>query len=178
MEQAEQFELIIVDSTDYSVGSAWTAATYRHIRALMRPEHSVLMANADTPFLSSAHLTPAVRLLAPLFEHVHPLVISQPEFVTGHYSFVFCSATIDPLDHGKIDWQGAWEAAAVETEYYNAEVHRAVFALPEFLRRAVEAARRGDGAAEAAAGGGGGGLGGFGRSKGRGPGAAPGTHMT
>lgn len=159
------FDLIVIDSTDFSVGGQWSPQTYAQIKLLMRGggRDSIMLANLDSPFLSSAHVTPAVQILTPVFKHVRPYLITQPEFATGSYAFMFCSDGIDPLpsesdatpvmtervdgDNDKhcksaqvltdgVDWLG-WERKRLPTRYYNREIHRAAFALPQFFAEAV-----------------------------------------
>ena len=161
------FDLVVIDSTDFSVGGEWSSETYAQIKLLMRGagRDSILLANLDSPFLSSAHVTPAVQVLTPVFEHVRPYLITQPEFATGGYAFMFCSDGIDPVppedaseappsadstgSNGKglddvqppvltdgVDWMG-WDRKQLQTRYYNREVHRAAFALPQFFAEAV-----------------------------------------
>jgi spermidine synthase len=141
-ERPGPFDLVVIDSTDFSVGSEWSPDTYAQIKMLMRKGdggHSIMLANLDTPFLSSGHVTPAVQLLVPLFSHVEPYLVNQPEFATGSYAFMFASDGIDPLDPNAVDW-GSWEEKKkkkhLETFYYNRAVHSAAFALPQFFRDA------------------------------------------
>eukprot|EP01043_Picozoa_sp_COSAG02_P007580 COSAG02_NODE_229_length_28128_cov_18.529131_19_plen_207_part_00 len=162
------FDLVVIDSTDFSVGGEWSPETYAQIKLLMRGagRDSIMLANLDSPFLSSAHVTPAVQVLSPVFKHVRPYLITQPEFATGAYAFMFCSDGIDPVPsedvseaapsraestngddqdlHGMlpplstdgVDWIG-WDHKRLQTHYYNREVHRAAFALPQFFAEAV-----------------------------------------
>ena len=80
------FDLVVIDSTDFSVGGEWSPETYAQIKLLMRGagRDSIMLANLDSPFLSSAHVTPAVQVLSPVFKHVRPYLITQPEFATGY----------------------------------------------------------------------------------------------
>jgi spermidine synthase len=157
------FDLVVIDSTDFSVGGEWSLQTYAQLKLLMRANgrDSIMLANLDSPFLSSAHVSPAVQILTPLFKHVRPYLITQPEFATGSYAFMFCSDGIDPLPSEAnvetakpattgsagdntvelavtdgVDWMG-WERKRLQTRYYNREVHRAAFALPQFFAEAV-----------------------------------------
>eukprot|EP01043_Picozoa_sp_COSAG02_P037936 COSAG02_NODE_2886_length_7814_cov_3.379123_6_plen_142_part_00 len=111
-----------------------------------------------------------MQVLTPVFKHVRPYLITQPEFATGSYAFMFCSDGIDPVSrpvpsedaseaptstvdsagsnekglHGQqppvltdgVDWMG-WDHKRLQTRYYNREVHRAAFALPQFFVEAV-----------------------------------------
>ena len=48
-----------------------------------------MLANLDTPFLSSVHVTPAVQLLVPLFAHVQPYLLRAtfPQSETNRGTF-------------------------------------------------------------------------------------------
>jgi hypothetical protein len=52
------FDLIVIDSTDFSLGGGWTYAVHRQLKSLLRSGaqgygRSAMVANLDTPFISS-----------------------------------------------------------------------------------------------------------------------------
>ena len=42
----------VIDSTDFSLGGAWSAELYRELAAGLMAPAAVLVGNLDTPFLS------------------------------------------------------------------------------------------------------------------------------
>jgi len=62
-----------------------------------------------------------------------------PTYPSGHWLFGFASKKYDPLKD--LD-DAAWNALGIATRYYNTDLHRGCFALPnyvlEMLRNADE----------------------------------------
>jgi spermidine synthase len=67
------------------------------------------------------------------FAATRTLLFPQPVYPSGWWS-----ATLAGKSNG-LDAFRAEDAAALpfETQYYNADIHRAAFALPQFMRRAL-----------------------------------------
>lgn len=129
------FDLIVIDTTDWSLGGEWSLDFYVTLSAMMGPS-SLVVTNLDTPLLTASAVTPAVGGLKTVFDHVHLFMVRQPEFVTGSYCFMAASKGLDARE-ARVTWRD-WEAKAIETNYYNEDVHEGAFALPAYLQRAVD----------------------------------------
>ena len=57
-----------------------------------------------------------------------------PTYPSGHWLFGFASKKFDPLE---IDAE-AWNALGLETNYYNTDIHRGAFMLPNYVKRELE----------------------------------------
>ena len=97
---------------------------------------SLIVANLDSPMLTSSAVTPAIGSLRTFFGHVQLYTVMQPEFVSGIYCFMVASDRIDAAE-ARVEWK-AWERKAIQTHYYNRDIHEAAFALPTFLQRALD----------------------------------------
>jgi spermidine synthase len=134
---ADSVDLIIVDSTD-PVGPAeglFNEAFYRECHRCLRAD-GILVQQSESPLF---HL-PLIQAMRETmgragFPATRTLFFPQCIYPSGWWS-----ATLA----GKGDLAGFREAAArakpFATNYYNAEIHRAAFAAPEFFR-AVQAGR-------------------------------------
>lgn len=128
-----QFELIIVDSTDFGVAQPlFTRQWYMQLQELLVPNFGILTFNVDTPSWAIDTVSHVSRLIASIFEKSFLYQVFMPTYVSGHYSFMFASDFVHPYKN-KIDWDSI-DSKALDTSYYNKEVHLASFALPNFLK--------------------------------------------
>eukprot|EP01060_Flectonema_neradi_P019694 TRINITY_DN2699_c0_g1_i4.p1 TRINITY_DN2699_c0_g1~~TRINITY_DN2699_c0_g1_i4.p1 ORF type:complete len:393 (+),score=64.10 TRINITY_DN2699_c0_g1_i4:150-1328(+) len=126
------YEVVVLDSTDYGAAeSLFTEAFYQQLKKLMAKD-SILVANVDSPSWSLETVTAVQLQLSRLFKYVHIFQSHQPTFLSGHYSYAFCSDNIHPMKT-HIDWD-AWASKNIKTYYYNPDVHFASFILPESIR--------------------------------------------
>lgn len=59
-----------------------------------------------------------------------------PTYPSGHWLFGFASKKFDPLQFDG----AAWNSLGLETRYYNTELHRGCFALPNYVRALLKEA--------------------------------------
>lgn len=128
---ADSVDVIVVDSTD-PIGPAeglFNEAFYRScITALGK--QGILVQQSESPFLHQ-HLLQTMRdaMRAAGFQYLHTLFFPQPTYPSGWWSATLASATELPEFR-----EAAVRGKAFSTAYYNAEIHRAALAAPEFLR--------------------------------------------
>ena len=133
-------DVIIVDSTD-PIGPAeglFTESFYRECRRALA-DGGLLVQQSESPL---AHLD---SILGPMhtamrgagFDDCHSLHFPQPIYPTGWWSATMArKGGVVALERG-----AAAESADVATEYYTAAIHRAAFAQPAFVRRALDLRR-------------------------------------
>jgi len=129
-------DLIIVDSTD-PIGPGevlFGEAFYRECHRVLAPG-GLIVQQSESPL---AHLDSILgpmhaALRAAGFQAPIPIHFPQPVYPTGWWT-----ATLAGRD-GAAGFARAGEADALEfhTEYYDADIHRAAFAQPPFVRRAL-----------------------------------------
>ena len=84
----------------------------------------------------------AHKKLSSVFSVCRVYQFHMPTYASGHWLFGFASKDREPLC---FDAQ-AWNALGLHTDYYNTELHRGCFALPNYvLRRLAEAKSEQDG---------------------------------
>ena len=70
-----------------------------------------------------------------MFPIVKPYFAPIPTYPGGNWCWAFCSKDVDPLETVNI-----LQAAEIEkeTQYYNRDIHRAAFAVPNFMKKLIE----------------------------------------
>ncbi|MEO8460719.1 MAG: polyamine aminopropyltransferase [Dokdonella sp.] len=128
----DSVDVVIVDSTD-PVGPAeglFNAAFYSSCFKALRPA-GILVQQSESPI---AHLPLIKSMRAAMrtsgFQSVRTLGFPQPCYPTGWWS---CTMARKGGDLAGFRERGA-ATRQFATRYYNAEVHKAALALPEFMR--------------------------------------------
>lgn len=133
--QQAAFDLVIVDSTDPKgpgVG-LFTAAFYAKVTRALKPG-GVMVAQTESPHWDAPMVGAIYEQLRQAFGHVTAYTGAIPSYPSGYWTWAWASP-----DHEPDAFFAAERAAAVEPgcAYYNAQIHRAAFALPTFVRRAL-----------------------------------------
>lgn len=130
------FDLIIVDSTD-PVGPAvglFLEEFYRKVSRALKPG-GVMVAQTESPHWDPAMMGTIYEQMGKAFQHVHAYMGWIPTYPSGCWTWSYASNTRRPDDYFNVD-----SAALIEkgTHYYNAEIQKAAFALPNFVKRVVQ----------------------------------------
>lgn len=134
---AGSLDLIIVDSTD-PVGPAvglFSSGFYADCRRALGAG-GILVQQSESPLYHMRILTEmhaAMRVAG--FTMARTLGFPQPIYPSGWWSATMAATTQD-LTRFRVE---AAHAKPFETQYYNAEIHAAALAQPEFVRRALAA---------------------------------------
>ncbi len=129
------FDVVIVDSTD-PVGPAeglFTEEFYRHAHRILK-DPGVMITQSESPRFNVKVFKEIYALYRKLFgnDKVHCYLISVPTYPTGTWSLAYCAkGDVSPVADEKR--QNALLSAHA-TQYYNAEIHRAAFALPNYVK--------------------------------------------
>ncbi|MBN1654286.1 MAG: polyamine aminopropyltransferase [Deltaproteobacteria bacterium] len=126
------FDVIIIDGPD-PVGPAkglFKYEFYRDCCEKLSPQ-GVLVVQSESPHVSSESFIDIVSELKKAFRAVHPYLGPVPIYPCGGWSYVYASNQLNPL---KIIDQRA-ERIEKACRYYNRDIHRAAFALPNNLKR-------------------------------------------
>ena len=138
-ETRETYDVLLVDSTD-PVGPAaelFGEAFYRDARRALAGT-GLLVTQSGSPLVMLDELKAARALLQRVFPIVRTYICGIPAYPGVMWSFTAASESIDPA---RIDFAAArarLRALGVPTGWYTPEVHAAAFALPNFLRAALE----------------------------------------
>ena len=131
----ESVDLVIVDSTD-PVGPAeglFNADFYASCQRALRPS-GILVQQSESPLVHLdliKSMRSAMRVAD--FQAVRTLTFPQPVYPTGWWS---CTMARKGADLSGFRERGA-ATRQFHTRYYNAEIHKAALAKPEFMREAL-----------------------------------------
>ena len=136
--KADAYDLIIVDSTDpFGPGEGlFTKEFYGNCYKALR-EDGILVNQHETPYYESYanSMRRAHRRIEELFPVSRVYQFHMPTYPSGHWLFGFASKKYDPV----ADLQAEkWNALGLKTKYYNTELHKGCFALPNYVKELLE----------------------------------------
>ena len=133
--KGEPYDVILVDGAD-PVGPAeglFQSAFYDACKKCMAP-HALLASQTEAPTLMRDDFVRIVKTLRNSFPEAHPYFGPVPIYVCGLWSWTVAT-------RGGVDVRTPLPARLARIEagcrYYNRDIHRAAFALPNDLRRAL-----------------------------------------
>ena len=137
-----EFDVILVDSTDpVGPGKAlYEESFYESIKRALTPNGAAVF-QTESPLFMADVFSSALKDLGRVFgrERIRPYLATVPSYPGGLWSFTFCSKTRDPMSEAPEEIGPEISKALA---YYSAEIHRAAFALPPFVRKLVDESGR------------------------------------
>lgn len=136
--QKQKYDLIIVDSTDpFGPGEGlFTREFYGNCsRALT--ENGIMVNQHESPYYEdyANSLIRAHSRIKGVFP-VHKIYQAHiPTYPSGHWLFGFASNRFDPIGDFDAD---RWNSLGIKTKYYNAELHKGCFALPNYVKELLD----------------------------------------
>ncbi|HBW37682.1 polyamine aminopropyltransferase [Desulfosporosinus sp. BICA1-9] len=131
--KANEYDLIIVDSTDpFGPGEGlFTKEFYGNCSKALK-EDGILVNQHESPYYNeyAKSMQRAHKRIQDYFPVCRVYQAHIPTYPSGHWLFGFASKTYDPLTD--LDAQ-AWNSLGLKTKYYNTEIHRGSFALPNYV---------------------------------------------
>lgn len=138
-ETQEHFDVIMVDSTD-PVGPAvdlFGEAFYQDAKRALG-DNGIIVTQSGSPLVMLDELKAAVNLMRRVFPIVKTYICSIPIYPGVLWSFTAASTTIDPSKVDVSNIAARLAANGHPTGWYTPAMHRAAFALPNFLGAALE----------------------------------------
>ena len=133
--EPEPFDIIVMDLTD-PVGPAaalYTEAFYASLNALLRPT-GTLSLHVGAPFFHPERFVEAIRRLSSVFAIVRPYLVHVPLY-GANWGMACVSQRTDPMSIPPQDVDMRIAGRRIERlQFYNGDVHRALFALPNYVR--------------------------------------------
>lgn len=132
--KVDEYDLIIVDSAD-PYGPAEGLFTREFYGNCWKALHDdgILINQHESPFYSEHSLSvqKAHRHIATVFPISMIYQAHIPSYPSGHWLFGFASKKYHPLHdlHAR-----TWNKLKIPTRYYNSDLHRGSFALPNYVR--------------------------------------------
>lgn len=132
-----EYDLIIVDSTDpFGPGEGlFTSEFYGNcFNALTK--NGILVNQHESPYYSddARAMQRAHRRIKEFFPVCKVYQAHIPTYPSGHWLFGYASKTVDPL---KAD-ADRWNALGLETRYYNTDLHKGCFMIPNYVKELLE----------------------------------------
>ena len=134
----EKFDVIISDSTD-PIGPGEVLFSENFYQACRRclNDGGILVTQNGTPFMQLGEVQTTARRMNGLFADWHFYQAAVPTYIGGAMTFAWGSTRADyrklPLETLRQRYAGS----GIVTRYYNADIHQAAFALPQYVLEAV-----------------------------------------
>lgn len=128
-ESERMFDVILIDSSDPVGPSAilHQREFFWQLKGHLKPE-GIVAGQAGSPLYHLASLREKSLFLQEMFKFSFFYLGPVPTYPGGTWSFFFASAKINPLE-------GTMRDVPSGLQYYNAEIHRAAFSLPAFMKK-------------------------------------------
>lgn len=130
------FDVIIIDSTD-PIGAAkglFTDKFYGDAVAALR-SNGFLVTQSGAVFVQWEEFSRTVKKMKKFFKYVSPYLTVVPTYPSSFWSFIIVSKN---FDFRKIHFETIekkYKKIKSEFKFYNPEVHRASFAIPNFITK-------------------------------------------
>ncbi len=135
---SEMYDLILVDSTDpISVGEGlFTTEFYKNCYRVLKND-GILVNQHESPYYErySQEMKKAHNKIKKIFPIAKVYQFHQPTYASGHWLFGFASKKYNPTLDCKIE---EWNRLNIQTRYYNTDIQRATFALPNYVKTQLE----------------------------------------
>ena len=136
----DRFDAIIVDSSE-PIGPSAVLHTREFFTDCKRALKAggVLVTQNGLPFLFPGHLAETSAIFASLFNATSPYLCTQPCYFGGPFALNWASDDAALLEVPEATLARRMSRREIATRYYTPAVHRAAFALPEYVRAAIRA---------------------------------------
>lgn len=132
-ETSEVFDVILVDSTD-PIGPATPLFGYDFYSQVYKKlsDKGVVVSQCESPFLHLEVQKSMLEIFNEIFQRVSIFNYSNLTYPGGLWSFSFASKGLDPiLDYKSVITED------MGLKYYNSQIHKSAFALPNFQKQAL-----------------------------------------
>ena len=138
--KTNEYDLIIVDSTDpFGPGEGlFTKEFYGNCFNALK-EDGILVNQHETPYYESyaKSMQRAHKRIREFFPICKVYQAHIPTYPSGHWLFGFASKKYDPVKDLNAD---KWNKLGLKTKYYNTDIHKGAFALPNYVIELLGAA--------------------------------------
>lgn len=134
----DEYDLILVDSTDpFGPGEGlFTKEFYGNCYNALN-DKGILVNQHESPFYESymTSMERAHERIRNLFPIAKVYQAHIPTYPSGHWLFGYSSKHYDPIKDLQED---RWNALGIKTKYYNTDLHKGCFALPNYVREQLK----------------------------------------
>ena len=137
-ETEKRFDVIIIDSTDPAGPGEvlFSEAFYGDCKRCLTPG-GVLVTQNGVPAVQGGEVTNSHRRLGAHFADIAFYLAPVPTYSGGFMAFGWASDDADLRTTPATELEARYAAAGLETRYYNPDLHRAAFALPNDVRKLI-----------------------------------------
>ncbi len=128
-ETSNKYDVILIDSTDPSniSGGLFGTEFFKNIYRILN-KNGIMVSQSEDPFFDGHIIKNVHSRLKKIFKHVRLYLAFIPTYPSGCWSFIFASKRLTPdVIRNKF-------LNKFKTKYYNSELHKAAFILPEFVK--------------------------------------------
>ena len=138
--KTNEYDLIIVDSTDpFGPGEGLFTKEFYGNSFNSLKEDGILVNQHEPPYYESyaKSMQRAHKRIREFFPICKVYQAHIPTYPSGHWLFGFASKKYDPVKDLNAD---KWNKLGLKTKYYNTEIHKGAFALPNYVIELLGAA--------------------------------------
>ncbi len=134
----QQFDVIISDCPD-PTGPAEVLFSEDFYHACHRclTDDGILVAQNGTPFLQLDEVKTTAKNIQGLFADAHFYHAAIPTYIGGSMTFAWAAKNPQIRQQPLSTLEQRFAASAISTRYYNAAIHQAAFALPQYVLHAI-----------------------------------------
>ncbi len=135
---ADEYDLILVDSTDpFGPGEGlFTKEFYGNCYKALK-EDGIMVNQHESPFYpnDAVAMQRAHKRIVESFPISKVYQAHIPTYPSGHWLFGFASKKYHPIEDQDVE---RWKARGLKTRYYNEQLHKGAFALPNYVEEMLE----------------------------------------
>ncbi len=132
-EKKNHYDIIIIDSTDPSeVSQGLFTAEFYEVVSNSLHEEGILIVQSESVINNPQLVKDIYWNIEKSFPHTYLYWAPIPTYPGGIWTFTMGSKKYSPVKDLLLDY---WESFKPELRYYNPSVHRAAFALPNFVEQ-------------------------------------------
>lgn len=132
------YDLIIVDSTD-PIGPGeglFTIDFYKNCYDALTRDGILINQNESPYYINNAtEMIRAHKKQKEIFNRAALYSYAMPTYGSGYWFFGFSSKVLHETKDLK---EEDWEKLNIKTKYYNTDIHKAAFVLPNYVRESIE----------------------------------------
>lgn len=136
--KCDEYDLIIVDSTDpFGPGEGlFTKEFYGNCYQALN-DSGILINQHESPYYSgdASSMKRAHKNISASFDISRVYQFHLPTYPSGHWMFGFASKKYDPVKDIKEEY---WNNLNLKTGYYNTDIHKGAFALPNYVKELIK----------------------------------------
>lgn len=134
----DEYDLILVDSTDpFGPGEGlFTKEFYGNCYTALK-DNGILVNQHESTYYDAyvEAMKRAHKRIRETFPIARVYQAHIPTYPSGYWLFGFASKNIDPLMNLQ---EKEWNALGIKTKYYNTELHKGCFALPNYVKEQLD----------------------------------------